>query len=91
MSQDAGEDAGKDSQLGTDAQPGMDSQRSDAMLVLTRKTDERILIAGGAEAGGATITVVRILGNKVRIGVEAGKDVPIHRHEVQDEIDRNKP
>ena len=47
------------------------------MLVLTRKVGERIHIGEGI-----VVTVVRIQGDKVRIGVEAPTDVAIHREEV---------
>ena len=54
------------------------------MLVLSRKMNERIVIAGGE----IVLTVVSIRGDKVRIGVEAPKDISVHRGEVQDAIDR---
>ncbi|MDX2036262.1 MAG: carbon storage regulator CsrA [Isosphaeraceae bacterium] len=47
------------------------------MLVLTRKVGERIRIGGGI-----VITVVRLQNDKVRIGIEAPADVPVHREEV---------
>jgi len=48
------------------------------MLVLTRKVGEKILI-------GDTIvlTVVRIHGDKVRLGIDAPPEVPVHREEVR--------
>ena len=51
------------------------------MLVLSRHRDERIKIGDHI-----TLTVVDIRGDKVRIGIEAPKDVPVHRQEVYDEI-----
>ena len=51
------------------------------MLVLTRKKGERIVIAGGIE-----IAVVDVKGDKVRIGVTAPTNVPVHRSEVWDRI-----
>jgi carbon storage regulator len=48
------------------------------MLVLTRKTNERILIGDDIR-----ITVVGIRGNHVRIGLEAPTDVPILRDELK--------
>lgn len=53
------------------------------MLVLSRKVNERIVINGNI-----IITVVRIRGDQVRIGVDAPKDVTVHRQEVADEIAR---
>jgi len=47
------------------------------MLVLTRKIDEGIVIGGNI-----TIKVVAIEGNKVKLGIIAGKDVPIIREEI---------
>ena len=47
------------------------------MLVLSRKVSERILIGGDV-----VVTVVRVQGDKVRIGVEAPDDVAIVREEI---------
>ena len=47
------------------------------MLVLSRKIGERIRIGDNV-----TLTVVRVQGDKVRLGVEAPSDVSIHREEV---------
>lgn len=49
------------------------------MLVLTRKSDESIIIDGEIR-----VTVLGISGNKVRIGIEAPNDVPIRRQEIID-------
>ena len=46
------------------------------MLVLTRKPGERLVI------GGVTVTVVAVLGNQVRIGIDAPRDVRILRGEL---------
>jgi carbon storage regulator len=54
------------------------------MLVLTRKKNESIVINDNI-----TVVVVEIRGDKVRLGVEAPKDVPVHRREVYDAIQRN--
>jgi carbon storage regulator len=55
------------------------------MLVLSRKKDERIVINNDI-----TIVVVEIRGDKVRLGVEAPKEVPVHRREVYDAITRGE-
>ncbi len=55
------------------------------MLVLSRKKNESIVIADDI-----TIVVVEIRGDKVRLGVEAPKEVPVHRREVFDAIRRNE-
>ena len=56
------------------------------MLVLSRKKDESIVINNDI-----TIVVVEIRGDKVRLGVEAPKEVPVHRREVFDAIVRGEP
>lgn len=53
------------------------------MLVLSRKKNESIIINNDI-----TIVVVEIRGDKVRLGVEAPKEVPVHRREVYDAIKR---
>lgn len=49
------------------------------MLVLTRKEGERILIADGL----IKITINRIAGNRVSVGIDAPMDVSIAREETQ--------
>ena len=51
------------------------------MLVLSRKKNERIVINDDI-----TIVVVEIRGDKVRLGVEAPKEVPVHRHEIYESL-----
>jgi len=51
------------------------------MLVLSRKKNESIIINDHI-----TITVVEIRGDKVRLGIEAPRDVSVHRREVYDAI-----
>lgn len=53
------------------------------MLVLSRHRDESIIIGDGI-----IVTIVEIRGDKVRIGVEAPADVPVHRQEVYEAIQR---
>ncbi|MBP86715.1 MAG: carbon storage regulator [Planctomycetaceae bacterium] len=55
------------------------------MLVLSRKKNESIVINNDI-----TIVVVEIRGDKVRLGVEAPKEIPVHRREVYDAIKRNE-
>lgn len=55
------------------------------MLVLSRKKDECIVINNDI-----TIVVVEIRGDKVRLGVEAPKEVPVHRREVYEAIVRGE-
>ena len=51
------------------------------MLVLSRKKNESIVINDNI-----TIVIVEIRGDKVRLGIEAPKDVPVHRKEIFDAI-----
>ncbi|MEE2705443.1 MAG: carbon storage regulator CsrA [Planctomycetota bacterium] len=53
------------------------------MLVLSRKKNESIVIDDTI-----TIVVVEIRGDKVRLGVEAPREVPVHRREVYEAIKR---
>lgn len=56
------------------------------MLVLSRKKNESIVINSDI-----VITVVEIRGDKVRLGIEAPKDVPVHRQEVYEAIHGGLP
>jgi carbon storage regulator len=51
------------------------------MLVLSRKKNESIVINNDI-----TVTVAEIRGDKVRLGIVAPKEVPVHRQEVYDAI-----
>jgi carbon storage regulator len=51
------------------------------MLVLTRQRDESIMIGDNI-----VITVVDIRGDKVRLGIDAPKEIPVHRQEVFEAI-----
>lgn len=53
------------------------------MLVLSRHRDESIMIGDNI-----VITVVDIRGDKVRLGVDAPSDVPVHRQEIYEAIQR---
>ncbi len=53
------------------------------MLVLSRRPNESIVINDKI-----VITVIEIRGDKVRLGIEAPRDVPIHRTEVYEAIQR---
>ena len=51
------------------------------MLVLTRKSNQAIMIGDDIE-----VTVLSIMGEKVRIGIQAPRDIPVFRNEVYLEI-----
>jgi len=53
------------------------------MLVLSRKLNESIIIDDQIK-----ITIVEIRGDKIRLGIEAPKNVSVHRREVYDAIQR---
>jgi carbon storage regulator len=54
------------------------------MLILSRKTSESIVIDGRIH-----VRIVRVEGDVVKLGIEAPMDVPVHRKEVYDEIQRS--
>ena len=53
------------------------------MLVLSRKKDEKIIIGDKI-----TVMVIEIRGDKVRLGIDAPKEVTVHRQEVYEAIKR---
>lgn len=55
------------------------------MLVLSRLIDEEIIIGDGIR-----IVVVDIRGDKVRLGIQAPPEVPVHRREVWEAIQREQ-
>jgi len=55
------------------------------MLVLSRHRDEEVMI------GDIVVKVVDIRGDKVRLGIEAPQEIPVHRREVYDAIKRGEP
>jgi carbon storage regulator len=54
------------------------------MLILSRKPGESIVIDGRI-----TVKIIRLEGDIVKLGIEAPREVPVHRQEVYDEIQRN--
>lgn len=54
------------------------------MLVLTRKKGEIVVLP----TLGIKVTVLEVRGDKVRLGFEAPRDVPIHREEIHEKICR---
>ena len=62
------------------------------MLVLTRKAQESVVVGGvGGFERVITVTVLEIIGGKVRLGFEADAGVPINREEVLERILANGP
>ena len=55
------------------------------MLVLSRKQDEKIMIGDSI-----TLMVVSIQGDKVRLGIECDRSIPVHREEVYQAIQRSR-
>ena len=55
------------------------------MLVLSRQKDESIVIGDNVE-----IVIVDVRGDKVRLGINAPREVSVHRREVYDAIQREK-
>ena len=55
------------------------------MLVLSRKKDEKIVIGDNI-----TLMVIEIRGDKVRLGIDAPRDVTVHREEISDAIKREE-
>ena len=53
------------------------------MLVLSRHRDESIMIGDDV-----VVTIVDIRGDKVRLGINAPQDIPVHRQEVYEAIQR---
>jgi carbon storage regulator len=56
-----------------------------SMLILTRRVGETLMV--GEEV---TVTVVSVNGRQVRIGINAPKDVSVHREEVYERVQQEK-
>lgn len=57
------------------------------MLVLSRQKDESIVIG---ESGEIEVTIIDVRGDKVRLGITCPKEIPVHRREIYDAIQREK-
>lgn len=56
------------------------------MLILTRRVGETLMIGDDI-----SVTVLGVKGNQVRVGVNAPKDVAVHREEIYDRIQKEDP
>lgn len=57
------------------------------MLVLSRHQHESIIIGSGDQK--ITITIIQVRGDKVRLGIDAPIEIPVHRQEVYEAIQRD--
>ena len=55
------------------------------VLILTRKVGESVLIGDGIK-----VSVLAVKGNQVRVGIDAPKDVSVHREEVRERLEEGK-
>jgi carbon storage regulator len=55
------------------------------LLILTRRVNESLRVGDDV-----TVTVVAVKGNQVRIGINAPKDVEVHREEIYDRVQQEK-
>lgn len=56
------------------------------MLILTRRVGETMMVGDDI-----TVTILGVKGNQIRIGVNAPKDVPVHREEIYQRIQEGRP
>src|SRR5437870_1429781 len=53
------------------------------MLVLSRGRNDKVVFP----TLGISVEILRVAGNKVRLGIEAPQEIPVHRHEVSERIE----
>lgn len=64
---------------------GIYGEAEAAMLILTRRVGETLVIGDDV-----TVTVLGVKGNQVRLGVNAPRDLPVHREEIYERIQQEK-
>ena len=55
------------------------------MLVLSRGRNDKVVFP----TLGISVEILRVAGNKVRLGIEAPHEIPVHRHEVSERMEAN--
>ena len=55
------------------------------MLVLSRGRNDKVVFP----TLGISVEILRVAGNKVRLGIDAPHEIPVHRHEVSERMDAN--
>ncbi|MCZ0952176.1 MAG: carbon storage regulator CsrA [Rhodospirillaceae bacterium] len=55
------------------------------MLILTRRIGESVVIGGDVR-----VTLLGVKGNQARLGVDAPKDIAVHREEIHERIEREQ-
>jgi carbon storage regulator len=65
--------------------PHCGGKRGNGVLVLTRKSNQSIMIGDEIE-----ISVLSVMGDKVRIGIQAPRSIPVYRREVYAAIQRER-
>lgn len=56
------------------------------MLILTRRVQEALMIGDNV-----TVTVLSVKGNQVRLGIDAPRDVEVHREEIYHRVNNTQP
>lgn len=60
--------------------------RKNPMLILTRRVQEALMIGDNV-----TVTVLSVKGNQVRLGIDAPRDVEVHREEIYHRVNGTEP
>ena len=71
--------------IGTDWAVNESNGEIETMLILTRRVGETLVIGDDVQ-----VTVLGVKGNQVRLGINAPKDVSVHREEIYERIQQEK-